>query len=283
MISNCKIHDYSQLQRTEAPAITLAGVGNRVAHNLIYNAPHMAIWIGGNDNIIEYNIIRDVVTDASDAGAVYKGRDPSCRGNVVRFNFFRDIGHPGGMTCTVYFDDGDGGDSVIGNIFLHCMNEDGMGAIFSHGGFDIHAENNIFIDCPRALASNPFNYAMWKDALSGGMDYDFPTKLLKNVDITSPVYTKHYPDLIGFMNPTPNTPFISHASNNVLVRCGQVSNGNWQCDPKTTWSTNDDPGFVDAAHGDFRLRPDAEVFKHLPDFKPIPFEQIGPQAEKNPG
>jgi hypothetical protein len=32
---------------------------------------------------------------------------------------------------------------------------------------------------------------------------------------------------------------------------------------------------VDASRGDFRLRPDAEVLKRLPGFRPIPFEKIG--------
>ena len=73
---NNRIHNFSRLQLTGAYAITLAGVGNRAAHNLIHDAPHQAILIAGNDNVVEYNIIRNVVTDAEDAGAVYKGATP---------------------------------------------------------------------------------------------------------------------------------------------------------------------------------------------------------------
>ena len=36
-----------------------------------------------------------------------------------------------------------------------------------------------------------------------------------------------------------------------------------------------DPGFVNMAKMDFRLKPDAQVFKDLPGFQPIPFEKIG--------
>ena len=39
--------------------------------------------------------------------------------------------------------------------------------------------------------------------------------------------------------------------------------------------TAGDPGFVDAAKGNFALKPDSEVFKKIPGFKPIPFDQIG--------
>src|SRR6185369_12560684 len=118
--TNNHIHHFSRLQLTGAYAIAVAGVGNRAAHNLIHDAPHQAVLIAGNDNVVEYNVIRNIVTDAEDAGALYKGRDPSCRGNLIRYNFFRNIGNPRGHNCAIYFDDGDGGDSVIGNIFLRC-------------------------------------------------------------------------------------------------------------------------------------------------------------------
>ena len=36
-----------------------------------------------------------------------------------------------------------------------------------------------------------------------------------------------------------------------------------------------DPGFVDYANRDYRLKPDSEIFRLLPGFKPIPFERIG--------
>ena len=35
-----------------------------------------------------------------------------------------------------------------------------------------------------------------------------------------------------------------------------------------------DPGFVDAAKGDFRLKPDAELLRRIA-FRPIPVEEIG--------
>ena len=56
-----------------------------------------------------------------------------------------------------------------------------------------------------------------------------------------------------------------------------VSNGNWKLEAREMWVTKDDPGFVDFARGNLQLRSDAEVFKRLPEFKPIPFEQIGPK------
>ena len=45
------------------------------------------------------------------------------------------------------------------------------------------------------------------------------------------------------------------------------------------WITDTDPGFVDAASGKYQLRHDAEVFRRLPGFRPIPFDKMGPQGE----
>ena len=39
--------------------------------------------------------------------------------------------------------------------------------------------------------------------------------------------------------------------------------------------TATDPGFVDAATGNFSLKPDSVAFKKIPGFERIPFEKIG--------
>ncbi len=83
---NNHIWRYSQHQLTYANALHLEGVGSRAAHNLIHDAPHQAIGVGGNDHVFEYNEVHHVCLETDDCGAFYKGRNPSCRGNVVRFN-----------------------------------------------------------------------------------------------------------------------------------------------------------------------------------------------------
>ena len=41
--------------------MNLSGIGNTVSHNEIYNAPHMGVYYTGNENVMEYNYIHDVV------------------------------------------------------------------------------------------------------------------------------------------------------------------------------------------------------------------------------
>ena len=275
---NNHIWRFSEHQLTSAYGLSFEGVGNRAAHNLIHEAPHQAVFVGGNDHVFEFNEVHHVCTETDDCGALYKGRNPSCRGNQIRFNYWHDIGSPMGHgNAAVYFDDGDGGDTVFGNVFVRCgePGKGSFGTVFSHGGHDNRAENNIFVDCKRALGSAPWDDARWQDVLKGGQDCFFPQKLLQEVDITKPPYTTHYPELVGYMDPPAGVPRVNYARLNLLVRCGEVSGGNWRLEPNANWSTNDDPGFVDGHKGDYRLRRDASVFKHLPGFKPLPFEKMG--------
>ncbi len=279
---NNHIWRFSQHQLTYACGLTLAGVGNRAAQNRIHDAPHMAVSIAGNDHIFELNIVHDVCTASDDAAALYKGRNPSCRGNVIRYNFWRDVGSPMGHgTAAVYFDDGDGGDTVFGNIFLRCGHpgRGSFGTVFSHGGHDNVAENNIFVQCKRPLGSAPWNDRRWRQTVEGGHDCHWQRRLLEEVDITQPPYTTRYPGLVGFMDPQPGHVRVNRSKNNVLVRCDQTSSGNWQYADEQMWITDSDPGFVDAAGGNYQLRADAEVFQRLPDFRPIPLDKMGPQGD----
>jgi hypothetical protein len=277
---NNHIWRFSEHQLTSAYGLSFEGVGNRAAHNLIHEAPHQAIFVGGNDHVFEFNEVHHVCTETDDCGALYKGRNPSCRGNWIRFNYWHDIGSPMGHgNAAIYFDDGDGGDIVFGNVFVRCgePGRGSFGTVFSHGGHDNRAENNIFVDCKRALGSAPWDDARWRDALQGGQDCFFLEKLRHEVDITKPPYTTRYPELVGYLDPLVGVLRVNYARLNLLVRCGEVSGGNWRLGPEANWSTNDDPGFVDGPKGDYRLRRDASVFKHVAGFKSVPFEKMGLQ------
>lgn len=279
---NNHIWRYAIHKLTYASAIELEGVGNLAAHNLIHDAPHMAVSIKGNDHVFEFNVVHDVCNQSDDSGALYKGRNASCRGNIIRNNFWHHIGNPSGSgTAAIYFDDGDGGDIVIGNVFYRCgePHKTSFGTIYSNGGYDLMAQNNIFIECKRALGSFDWNDKRWKDNVEGGKKGLWTKRLLEEVDITKPPYTTRYPELVGFLDPKPRRLRVSRAEHNVFVNCSNISGGNWQCDKKTNLTVKDDPGFYDAAKGDFRLRDDSIVLRSLPGFVPIPFEKIGLHAD----
>ena len=269
---NNHIWRFSRRQQTYAGAIHVQGVGNTVRHNLLHDAPHTAIFLGGNDHVVEYNTIHHVCMETDDCGAFYKGRNPSSRGNTVRYNFWHHVGSPRGHgNNAVYFDDGDGGDTVFGNVFLRCGEPANgtMAAVFSHGGHDLDIHNNIFVECKRAIGASPWSNGRWKGMLKGAT---YQTRLLKEVDITKPPYTTRYPKLVGYMDYT-DAPRRHRAERNVVVMSGQFYCGNY--DVADSLVTNSDPGFKDINGGDFTLRSDSVVFKEIPDFQPIPFAKIG--------
>ena len=125
------------------PAVQMSGVGNRVTHNLIHDAPHMAIGSGGQNHRIEYNEIYHVCTESNDAGAMYAGRNWTMRGTEIRFNYLHDIQGFEGKGCVgVYLDDQYSGTLVYGNLFHKVTRAAMIG-----GGRDCTIENNIFVDC----------------------------------------------------------------------------------------------------------------------------------------
>ncbi len=268
-IRNNDIYNVSLRQRTHAYNLSLGGVGVHVAHNRIHDAPHKGITIGGNDHLIEYNDVFRIGMDSDDCGAFYMGRNPSERGTVLRYNFWHDLGSKMAHgSSAIYFDDGAGGQRVYGNVFLRAAGGN-FGAVFSHGGHDNWVENNIFIECKRAMGAVPWADSTWQQWLGEPL---WQEKLLKEVDITKPPYIERYPELAGYMESW-KQPRLNHSARNVIVQCETSIDGNW--DVRDNLILRWDPGFVDAANGNYALRDDSVVFKAVPGFEPIPFGKIG--------
>jgi len=268
---NNHIYRVSRRQPTGAYHVHLRGVGIRLAHSLIHHGPHQAIGLGGNDHIIELNEIHHTGMETDDCGAFYMGRNPSERGSILRHNFWHHIGSAFTHgSAAIYFDDGSGGQTVYGNVFYQAAGG-GFGAVFVHGGHDNIIDNNIFIECRLAFSQAPWTDGRWHEMLNGELWQD---KLLKEVDITQPPYSERYPDLQGFLEHT-HEPRLNHAYRNAIVRCDKFVRGNWALLNNWVVDDNRNPGFAGARALNFELRTNAEVFRNIPGFKPIPFRDIG--------
>ena len=268
-VVNNHIYRVSERMRTAAYNIIAGGVGVYMAHNEINDAPHQAILVSGNDHVFELNNIHHVSTASDDCGAFYMGRNPSDRGTAIRHNYWHEIGSAMAHgSCAIYFDDGDGGQIVEGNVFYKASGGS-FGAVFNHGGHDNIVTNNIFIECAQAIGAAPWSDASWKQWLGEPL---WQGKLLDEVDITKPPFTDRYPELKGYMDYESGLR-MNHAARNVAVRCKNFVNGNWTMD--ASFITREDPGFFDMAGQDFGLRGDAAVFGQIPDFEAIPFGEMG--------
>jgi hypothetical protein len=238
-VENCEIHDFNRWDRTYRTGVNIDGVGNRIAHCLIYNAPGTAIYLHGNEHVIEYNEIHHVMTDGDDMGAFYMGRDASERGTVIRYNYFHEsaLHH---MTFGLYFDDSGGdGAQVYGNVFRKFGN---AGTVFVCGGSDFLIENNLFVDCKKPT---------WLQAYRPRVIPWFKERFAA-VNYTQEPWVSRYPEMKGYFES--KRPHNNRVEKNLIVK-------------------GDDPRLIDPANGNYGLKPGAET--GIDGFKPIPFEQIG--------
>lgn len=271
-VRNCDIHDYNRLGRSYKAGVNVDGVGNRVEHCRIHAAPACAFYVHGNDHVFQYNEVHDVMLDGDDMGALYLGRDPSEFGNVIRHNFFHHIGRTPQThrTWCIYYDDMACGSQAIGNVFYNA----GKSAAFLIGGGKYNVtHNNIFINSGLAIQMGNRGQGWAKNNLA--KDGLFEQRTLEAVDITKAPYCDRYPQLTNYWNDDPAVP-ANPIERNLLVNCGKVTSARPEWGPiQNNWSTNDDPGFVNMAEGDFTLKQDSPVFRKIPGFEPIPFARMG--------
>ncbi|MES1160950.1 MAG: right-handed parallel beta-helix repeat-containing protein, partial [Bacteroidota bacterium] len=268
-VYGCTFTDCGRIDYSYRSPVNIDGVGNKVQHCRFDSCPATAIYMHGNDHLIEYNVISEACSFVDDMGAIYIGRDPSEAGNTIRWNFFKNIGRLG-MTIAVYFDDGACGSTVYGNVFYKA----GTRTVLVGGGKYNRIFNNIFIDSKMAFHLDD-RLGNWSKSVlaSGGL---FELRLRK-VNYKGPAYANAYPWLARYFEDHPEMPAHNDIENNVLVRVAQVNNGKKEWGPihDNNFITPDDPGFVDASRLDFTLKKDAVVFQKLPGFQPITFSRIG--------
>ncbi|MFC4008065.1 right-handed parallel beta-helix repeat-containing protein [Nonomuraea purpurea] len=138
VVEHNEIYDFSKLA-TYTPAGYMYGVGNTFRYNYVHDAPHMAIQIMGNDMEVSHNRFENLVTNASDQGVIYAGRDYTYLNNVIAYNLFRNVGARGNQA--VYMDDGMSGMVVRGNFF-----DTAQHGLFFQSGHSNVASDNVFKD-----------------------------------------------------------------------------------------------------------------------------------------
>jgi hypothetical protein len=269
---NNHIHHYSRWSRMYNAAIALHGVGNRAVHNLIHDAPHMAIAFGGNDHVIEFNEIHNVCEESNDAGAMYAGRDWTMRGQVIRYNYLHQINGFEAKGCVgVYLDDMFASASIHGNIFHQVTS-----AAFIGGGRDNTVENNVFVDCSPALHIDARALGWAYETADNWIKEEKEKGTISGIAYNKPPYSVRFPQLINIMNDEPKAPKGNLIARNICVG-GRWDDVEEKARGYQTFQDNllnVDPHFVDAANKDFRLKDDSPAWKL--GFKPIPVDKIGP-------
>ncbi len=216
-VENCDIHDLSRIDHTYTPAVAVGGVGNRLAHNRFHDIASSAMSIGGNEHLIEFNEIYNVVLESDDQGGADMYGDPTFRGNVYRFNYWHHIGNWRGTgkdakcgQAGVRLDDAISGTLIYGNIFERCSTgKDGFGGVQIHGGKDNVVATNLFLDCAAAMSFSPWDGKRWSNYVAHALES-------KAIDAT--LYEQRYPQL-AHLAQNPNVNIIE---GNWAFRCGEL-------------------------------------------------------------
>jgi len=272
---NNHIYNYAGWYRMYRTAISLNGVGNRASHNLIHNAPHMAIGFSGNDHLIEFNEIHSVCYESNDAGAIYAGRDWTMRGTVIRYNYMHDVSGFRGKGCVgVYLDDMWCGTEIYGNLFYRVTR-----AAFIGGGRDNVVENNLFVDCNPALHID--NRAQgWASDTVG-------TTMKERLDVMpykEPLWSERYPALVNVWEDDPAAPKGNRVVRNVSFggKWDGVQGGARKYQTIKDNFIDKDPRFAtperigddkEPCAVDFALKPGSPAFRV--GFKALPLDRMG--------
>ena len=285
---NNLIHDWAEVFMTYYAGVHLNGVGNVCSHNEMYNAPHSAILYYGNDHLIEYNHIHDVVLNSSDAGAIYSGQDWADYGTVLRYNVLYNIGGEGFYPDGIYFDDMLSGQTAYGNLLVGVKKN----GFLIGGGRENHVYNNIIINCGWGITYDDrgrdgFLNDGW--AIKSVINYETGSMWvrLRKSPYQSEIWAKKYPRLASLshdfsdpQNPDfgPN-PSYGHVHDNLVIDWNR-SVGHFfegvstysRIESNFAYASEEEAGM---AQGEYLLKENSPAKKAMPAFENIPFEKIG--------
>lgn len=285
------IHDWSEVYLTYQPAVGLHGVGNICSHNEIYNSPQLAVTYSGNDHIIEYNLIHDVVLQSTDGGAIYAGYDWTAQGNIIRYNCLYNIGRGEHRPDGIYWDDSLSGQTAYGNVLVNVAKN----AFLIGGGRDNTVTGNLVINAGENgisyddRARDGFINNGWAKASVNNRKSGLWARL-DAVPYKSAVWAERYPALAkvtdDFSDPenpdfAPN-PANAVVSGNIIIddeaKIGNIRPSVYKygkVEGNAVFPLDCEGLFADAASGDYRIAADSEIRRLLPGFEDIPFGEIG--------
>ena len=246
---NNNIQSVSRYALVYEPHINIlsTAVGNRIAHNYLYDTPQMAVQFQGYRNTYEYNNANDYGTITNDTGSFYSYGD-NYGNDVFRYNFSHDTPTSNAITYDGFSSTGSTR-NVTGQFYgnLSLMNSSCEG------------ESLGLALCVGASAYNNVS-------IGGGRygSFQFYTTPQSNIHNNAAVEGYYPPDfdfeLVTVVN---GSNEYTTSTNSVIAENG----------PNLSYSS--DPGFLNLATEDLRLKPTCSFYGDMPGFANIPFEMIG--------
>ncbi len=253
VVTDCRIYDFAVVAKTSGRGVEVNGVGNTVKNCEIFNSPHIAILFTGNDHTISNNEIYNVVSETSDAGAIYAGRSWIQRGTVVKENYIHDLkssAPPNHNIQAIYFDDGICGNSILNNVIENVGDRNvGGNAVMIGGGREVTFSGNTMINCNAGAlyfdarmtdeywydAVIPYGTTIGDVTYNDGVLIGGLSELLENPAYDANVWRENYDGLdvlISYLNNKEytnldnvikvGTPANAVITNNVKYSCGNT-------------------------------------------------------------
>lgn len=206
MITNNVFKRTSYFKYCYEQPVNFTGCGATISHNEFYDVPSSAIRINGNNVVTEYNKIVNAVQVSDDQGGFDIFGDPSYRGIIIRYNYWRNISDSTNnrMVAAIRLDDMISGAQVYGNVFDQCgSNKFGCVQIF--GGKDNKVSDNVLYRCSNAVSQTKYTQQRWEESIKSARVQKL---IYSDVDISSVAYRKAYPEL--------NSNILSNADQNTI-------------------------------------------------------------------
>ena len=177
-VADCRIHDVG-VAYPSAIALWGGGKHNTFSHNEIHDTPYTAIACGGEDHLIEGNLLYAAMKELHDGAAIYI---TFCKRITLRGNFARDIADTGGYGASAYYLDEQAEDCLVeGNLSLRVARPshnhmarrnilrnnvfitDGDAAITFPRSSDYRLEKNVIVAKGKIAFTNPGAIAAFPD------------------------------------------------------------------------------------------------------------------------
>ena len=303
LIHNNYIHHFGIYDR--AGGLSIGGCGGVASHNEICYGAHQAVGLCIN-SIFEYNEVYDLCRESGDSGAVYTvGYSYGVAGSIQRYNYFHDIGSKTTQfeqSHAIFHDGPTSGWTAYGNVF---ENMTGYG-VMCGGGRNWTINNNLFINCEQGPVRNnaslrgiyKSNGQLIGEHLGHANRWEEPTsnELLCEAfpylkDIIWDVNNYEVTDIND-----PNLVFnaIGELKNNIAIYPDSIYTSAFNtkdyiykiegdvyeiCESMGLIGQNiiiDDRSIFEGYYnGDYTIKENSYIFELMPDFEPIPFDEMG--------
>ncbi len=264
--------------------------GIRVAHNDITRTQEQAVSGLCSLGYYELNEVWDTGTRrVADSGTFYTYMNPYVTNRTLQHNYVHDT--DGTMTI-MYSDNASTGFYCYNNLYRHTSRP-----FYSNGGEQNWFISNMTLDQSHSehgdemakvaaaerddnttwdfknlklLTSNNWsNYQITMFDRSAGLDWE----LYKNTppyDYVYKLYAREYLDL----------PYENVIKNNASIRSGGIAVDKWTepylvNENNVQYTDYAEVGFVDYDSNNFNLREDSKVYKDIPEYKHIDFDNVG--------